>query len=787
MTGILDLISNNQPSDQLFLHLDRNLYYTGDTIRFKAYIRDRQTGIFETKSISLYSLLLNSDHVTVDSARFRINYSTASGWLKVPETIPPGDYSILAFTSDQMNYSPDFAFRTPVRVGINGLDQNHNDTIIPRSQTSFDLRFLPEGGTFISGISQRLAFNAVTPDGRILKVSGVIINQKGDKIVEFKSGPYGPGVVEFTPVDGETYYAKTAENEYWNLRWPLPEPEKSGVTLRVNNAGPGLIDLILKRRATGEKEYFLAVTMNNILIFSENITLDTLFKARIKTDEIPSGTAIVTLYDNELYPHAERMIFLNDHKKMNIRIDASPEKVSPGNETELAINTTDEKGNNISSIVSLSVIDSLSGYHSMIPLPDIESAFLYDMEFYNNLPRSIRCIGLSNFDSKSIDLLMMTYGWRKYTLKEAELVAQVKRSENYDQLKIRNPGPVKRGRKEVNIISPEVGRAITLGINSNREAILPYDSLEADIRQIVILPDDNLSRNANPVIIDFPKNKEYTEKAKLIITDSIYPFMDTATVEVDQHLYNPDNPVVIESVTIKGQRKSTDFYADKNAEQYRIVGTTTLTEKDFANDNTFEDIIYKLGAFRVDRRIKQIALRPIQRFGILSYKPVGEGYAPALFVVDNVPITDRTYTPIATLPLAEVESVTVLRGYEGFARFGSLAFGGVIFITTKKGKAIINRIPEEDKKEKNDNHIEYIRVFRTEVEYYIPTKEEVDLVPEYKFRSVVLWKDDVLIDGSGPAKIRYPNNLVKGTVMVIVNGVSFTNLIGSNRKSYNVK
>jgi len=99
MTGILNRIGNNIPADQLFLHLDRNLYHSGDTIRFKAYIRDSQTGVFETKSISLYALLLNSDHVTIDSARFRISYSTASGWLKVPEITPVGDYSILAFTS----------------------------------------------------------------------------------------------------------------------------------------------------------------------------------------------------------------------------------------------------------------------------------------------------------------------------------------------------------------------------------------------------------------------------------------------------------------------------------------------------------------------------------------------------------------------------------------------------------------------------------------------------------------------------------------------------------------
>jgi len=46
MTGILNQIEKNIPSDQLFMHLDRNLYHPGDTIRFQAYVRDRKSGIF---------------------------------------------------------------------------------------------------------------------------------------------------------------------------------------------------------------------------------------------------------------------------------------------------------------------------------------------------------------------------------------------------------------------------------------------------------------------------------------------------------------------------------------------------------------------------------------------------------------------------------------------------------------------------------------------------------------------------------------------------------------------
>ena len=80
-----------------------------------------------------------------------------------------------------------------------------------------------------------------------------------------------------------------------------------------------------------------------------------------------------------------------------------------------------------------------------------------------------------------------------------------------------------------------------------------------------------------------------------------------------------------------------------------------------------------------------------------------------------------------------------------------------------------------------------IRLFRTETEFYIPAKEEVADDPVYQFRPTILWQDFVFIDESGTVKIKYPNNLVKGTALVFVNGISFSNLMGSGRYSYKVR
>jgi hypothetical protein len=822
MTGVLNRLGKNIPSDQLFLHLDRNLYHPGDTIRFQAFIRDSRTGEFTTESSSLYTLLLNSRHSTIDSARFRIDYPAIPGWLKVPETITPGDYTILSFTSNDMNYGPEYAFRTAVRIDNilpsrdktekerkdKSKDKEREVAIpsdeLPPGQPSADLRFLPEGGTFIYGIRQRIAFNAVRPSGKGLKVNGEITNQRGEKIAVLRSSPFGPGEVEFTPLRGDIYFATLEGEDFRGMKWPLPSPERSGVAMRVNNRDHGLIEITLRGRETEGRPYFLTITMNNILVFSENVTMDTLFRKSLRTDKLPSGTAFITLYDPDLNPVAERLIFLNDFKKMNVSLEVSSPQVLPGEETGLTINTTDYQGNRIGSVVSVAVIDSSSGYYNGMPMPEIGSVCLYDKGFYENLPFSIRSLGLNNIDSNSIDLLLLTYGWRRFYPKEIVPDNSEKELVNYDYLKITNTGPVKKRRSSIRLI-PDTGiDVISLPVNGNSEAVLQYDSLDPGARQVMILPDADPAKNNSPVRVVFPQNKDYTDKAKSLSIQLSYLTPDYQIRGESQPDFKLNGYIMIEPVTIRAplQPLKPKAYIDKPSVTYRSTGATTWYKKDFGQAYTLEDILYKYNPYLLDNNImvgpirgKRIFLRNTTPY-IRAHSTESDGKdgfvndqlsRPALFVVDNNPI-GFDYDDIAQMPVSAIASITFLRGVQGVPIYGIKANGGVVFITTKTGSGFTDEELESmNEPVRNDDLLKEIRIFRTETEYYIPTKEEVDLIPEFQFRSTILWKANLFIGESGPAIIKYPNNLVKGTAIVIVNGISFTNQVGSGRCSYTIK
>lgn len=791
------------------MHLDRNLYQPGDTTRFQAYIRDSRTGIFGTESSTLYALLINRDHITIDSARFRIIYHTVPGWLVIPEKCTPGDFSILAFTSSDMNFSPKYAFSAPVKIenfisSKNESEQKVKNQDILRKQElplepKIDLTFLPEGGTFICGIKQRIAFNAITSNGKGFEVTGEIANQKGVRIIDFRSASYGPGVVEFTPIPGETYFATINGEEFKGLKWPLPVPEKAGVALEVNNTGNGLIDIILKGREIKGSSYFLTVVMNNVLVYSEELKIDTLYRKKLLTDKLPSGTAYISIYNHDLNPVAERLIFLNNYKKMNIKIEVSSSSYLRGEETEITISTSDENGNKISSVLSVAVIDSTFGYYDAIPPSQIESSYLYDREFYENLPLQIKSKGLINFDYKSLDILLMSFGWRKYTTIEVT-ESPVKEIVNYDYLKICNPELPLNGRSYINLISDASPDVISLKVNNNGEAILDLDSLYPYVKQIMIMPDNITSKNINPVRIAFPENKDFTDRAKQLANFPANLTYESLLTNEKQPGNNIDDNLKTETRAINNPLdadKSKEYF-DNHTTTYQSTGAITLYSKDFDHTSTLDDILYRSNPYKLTTTSmfvgsvgKQIFLRnaPLSISGHGSAENGNEPqpFQPALIVLDNNPI-GTTYESIADMPTSRIASVTFLRGTQGFTMYGTKAIGGVVFITTKSGKEnTMNELSQVNKVKRNDNLFKQVRLFRTETKFYIPTKEEVALEPEYQFRPTMLWKDHVVIDDSGKITIKYPNNLARGSAIVIVNGFSFTNLIGSGTYLYKIQ
>jgi hypothetical protein len=229
----------------------------------------------------------------------------------------------------------------------------------------------------------------------------------------------------------------------------------------------------------------------------------------------------------------------------------------------------------------------------------------------------------------------------------------------------------------------------------------------------------------------------------------------------------PDSVINIEEVTIKARRPPPPpVYINKYERTFRAGSLKTKTSKDFAVWPSLEYILQTFIPIGIDKEKKKVYLRFI---------PVAD--PSALFVLDDIPI-EQSYAMIEMISPSEIESITVLRGSQGFARYGFSAIGGVVFINTKP-------LVKTYRYETNEDLMRPVRLFRSEIEFYIPSREDTDTTSVPQCYPTILWESEIFLDGEGPVRIPIPENTMKRTSLVFVNGVSFTNNIGSD--SYKIK
>ena len=184
------------PQEEVFVHLDNQAYYLGDTIYYKAYMR-RSDGLPSRISRLLYVELLNQDGYLVERQKVEMIDGQGHGSIALLDTLYGGYYELRAYTRWQLNwgqtehphtrsaedwfYSKRMArqyyrdweklysrvfpvFDKPKQPGRYAEQM----TVRPlqryfrakQEKPEAQITFFPEGGALIGGVEQRIAFEA---------------------------------------------------------------------------------------------------------------------------------------------------------------------------------------------------------------------------------------------------------------------------------------------------------------------------------------------------------------------------------------------------------------------------------------------------------------------------------------------------------------------------------------------------------------------------------------------------------------------------------------------------
>ena len=252
------------PQEKLFVHIDRTFYLAGETIWFKVYDIDGNSNKPLSLSGIAYIEVLDKDQHAVLQAKIEITDGKGDGSFRIPLNIPSGQFVFRAYTSWMKNFSPDFYFMQPLTILNTRSSSPPASSISPTPSSSpvspsspaaltspaspqtaaCDIRFFPEGGNLVNGLTAVVAFKATSASGKGIPCRGVIIDQNKDTITGFQSARFGMGKLTFTPARGNRYTALT-EIDHRIIRQELPAAYDQGYAMQVDNSDEHRLRIIV--------------------------------------------------------------------------------------------------------------------------------------------------------------------------------------------------------------------------------------------------------------------------------------------------------------------------------------------------------------------------------------------------------------------------------------------------------------------------------------------------------------------------------------------------------------
>lgn len=185
--------ADNYPREKAYLHFDNTSYYVGDTIWFKAYVTLAEKQVFSSISRPLYVELVDqAGHVT-DKQIIKLSQGEGNGQFVLPQSMLSGYYEVRAYTRWMLAFSdPQYFSRTFPVYQLSHSDQLERSISTYELSPSMEkrpeetreklsLRFFPEGGQLVEGITSQVAFKAESKMKEIFNYQAHFIPKKGKK------------------------------------------------------------------------------------------------------------------------------------------------------------------------------------------------------------------------------------------------------------------------------------------------------------------------------------------------------------------------------------------------------------------------------------------------------------------------------------------------------------------------------------------------------------------------------------------------------------------------------
>lgn len=309
-----------------------------------------------------------------------------------------------------------------LQVKATHTNATENITLPVPFDLDYPLQFslFPEGGQLVTGIKARVAFNAVNINGLPETVSGILF-ENNDSLLTFNSTHNGMGCFDFIPDKNKQYHIKLTQPAIDSI-FQLPTIQNKGITMQLaKHDSSYLYFKVQQTEGMPNDKIYIRGQLRGVAYCIASGELDDELTIKIPLNHFPlQGIAEFTLFNSKFLPLAERLVYVNTENRINIEAKISKKKYSTREKVILNLKVTDSTGKPIIANLGVTVFDKiyqnnqntntiLSHYHLFTQL----KGNIYNPTFYFNKKNKNRM--------EALDLLMLTFGWRKYVWNERVL------------------------------------------------------------------------------------------------------------------------------------------------------------------------------------------------------------------------------------------------------------------------------------------------------------------------------------------------------------------------------
>ena len=785
--------------EKAYLHLDRPVYGTGETIWFSAYVVDAAQHQLDSLSQVLHVDLLSPEKRVVARRTLRLKGGRSSGDLLIADTLAPGTYVLRAYTNWMRNAGDEFVYSRQLSIWP-ASPIGPQAAVVPNAPTTPagkaraaaaarpDVQFFAEGGDLIEGLPAVVAFKATDASGRSLNVRGQLLNAQNAVLTTFASRHAGMGRFGLVAGSGQRYHARVTLPDGSITDYALPAVQPSGYSLHVIDGGENFLVEARYRGpagATAPGPVQLLTQVRGVVAYPGPRPLvgDVPAAWRMPKKNYPTGIVHFTLFDAAGTPRAERLAFVPGDAA-GLRVSITPDQPSYGAHApvQLTVRVADAAGQPVAATLSLGVNDAALGaldpnaetIASTLLLTSDLTGYVESPGYYFRTP--------SAATAQHLDDLLLTQGWRRFVWKtvlagqappvrfsperELSLVGQV--VSEYGQRPIPNSQlTFLQTRPTKNVTTATTGpdgRFAFVGIPVVDTALITLQARRAQGgSNVLILPDNGPVPTTQPL-----PTLPALSAAPGPIVGLMRRSRQVQAAELDLHPERAIRNINLTNVAVTAKRETVP-----RDDPRRLYGATGGTVVNFANEPSMQT-----GA-----NVLQMLQGRVAGLSVSGNPPnmtvqIRNSGSP-IFVLDGMRVDVDVINSLST---NDIESVEIFKGNEA-AIFGNS--GGAIAIYTKRAD------PNYKGPSKGPAPgIATVRLpgFYSAREFYSPRYSSLLTNPPADSRvSTLYWNPEVLTNARGEAEVHFFTADGGGTFEAVAEGLSRGGQPGRGSSTFTVK